>query len=232
MTGLPAPGADRWTFGVEPLPQTVELAARLRRVTGLVLSIEHPDPRLDALAAALDEAERQLAPLAPADPEPRVGAAAAGDGRLYLDHSRHIGAFNPAFPEYEIAVDGDRATGTVNFPVAYEGPPGLVHGGFLALFFDAAIQHHNCDAGVAGRTAGLQLRYRRPAPVLTDLRFMLTRSLEAGRIHSTGELLAGDVRLCEARMDAVQGDRAKLPPVSPRRAQPGAAGACSDGIPT
>ncbi|MBL7489303.1 hypothetical protein I6A60_11480 [Frankia sp. AgB1.9] len=218
---MPTPGADRWTFGVAPLAQTVELAARLRRVTGLALSLEHPAPELDALLDALAEAERRLAPLASADPAPRVGAAADGDGRVYLDHSRHIGAFNPGFPEYEIVVDGDEATGIVNFPVAYEGPPGLVHGGFLALFFDAAIQHHNCDVGVAGKTAGLELRYRRPTPVLTDLRFVLTRSLDGGRIRSTGELLAGDVRLCEARMDAVQGDRARLPPVSPRREQPG-----------
>lgn len=214
-----APAAP-WTFGVEPLPQTADAAARLRRVTSLVLALEHPDPAVDDLLAALDVAERLLARRAPADPSPRVGAAAAGDGRVYLDHSRHIGAFNPCFPGYEIAVDGDHAEGTVNFPIAYEGPPGLVHGGFLALFFDAVIQHHNCDAGVAGKTAGLSLRYRRPTPLLTDLRFVLARSADGPRLSSTGRLLAGDVLLCEAEMDAVKGDRSRLPEVSSRRAKP------------
>ena len=219
MSG-PSPALPPWTFGVEPLPQTVEAAARLRRVTSLLLALEQPDPAVDALIAALDEAESALARRVPPGPEPRVGEAADGAGRAYIDHSRHIGSYNPCFPEYEITVDGDRAEGTVTFPIAYEGPPGLVHGGFLALFFDAVIQHHNCDLGLAGKTAGLSLRYRRPTPLLTKLRFELTRSADGPRICSTGRLLDGDVVLCEASMDAVKGDRSRLPAVSPRRATP------------
>jgi hypothetical protein len=229
-----APSARRWTFGLEPLPQTLEAAARLRRVASLVLALEHPDPRLDTLIDALDDAERLLAPDVPVDAPPRVGAAAdavaaagtvaaadavgaVGGGRAYLDHSRHIGAYNPCFPEYEIAVDGDHAAGTVTFPIAYEGPPGLVHGGFLAVFFDAAIQHHNCDVGTAGKTTALELRYRRPTPLLTELRFTLDRAGDGSRIVSTGELRHGDVVVCQARMEAVKGDRSRLPRVAPRR---------------
>ncbi|OHV33640.1 MULTISPECIES: PaaI family thioesterase [Pseudofrankia] len=211
-------GADRWTFGVEPLPAAADAAARLRRVAGLVLALERPDPALDELLGALDRAERALSQRVPADPGPRVGSAADGDGRAYVDHSRHIGAFNPCFPEYTIEVAGGRAIGTVNFPIVYEGPPGLVHGGFLALFFDAAIQHHNCELGEAGKTASLELRYRRPTPLLTDLSFELTRTVEGTRIHSTGQILAGDVVLCDARVEAVRGERSRLPVVSTRRA--------------
>ncbi|HSA49833.1 MAG TPA: hypothetical protein VLH10_06935, partial [Yinghuangia sp.] len=105
-------------------------------------------------------------------------------------------------------------------PVAYEGPPGCVHGGFLAVFFDAVIQHHNCDSGVAGKTVTLGLRYRHPAPLQHDLHFALTRCDAGRRIQSTGQLLDGDELLCEASMEAVKGDRAKLPPVSPRRPRP------------
>ncbi|OAA27857.1 hypothetical protein UG55_1007185 [Frankia sp. EI5c] len=213
----PAP-VEPWAFGVEALAQTERAAARLRRVTGLVLALEHEDPALDLLLDALEAAERELAPRLRAGGPPRVGPEADGPGRVYLDHSRHIGAFNPMFPEYEISVAGDRAEGTVTFPIAYEGPPGLVHGGFLALFFDAAIQHHNCELGVAGKTASLSLRYRRPTPLLAELRFVLARSADGARISSTGQLLAGDVVLCEAEMTAVRGDRSRLPAVSPRRA--------------
>ncbi|EFC79554.1 hypothetical protein FrEUN1fDRAFT_7328 [Parafrankia sp. EUN1f] len=220
-------------FGVAPLAQTAEAAARLRRVTGLVLALEHEDPAVETLLAALEEAERSLEPHSPAGGPPRVGTAYAGEaaeagsaeeagealsGRVYLDHSRNIGAFNPMFPEYELTVAGDHAEGTVTFPIAYEGPPGLVHGGFLALFFDAVIQHHNCDLGLAGKTAGLSLRYRRPTPLLTELKFVLSRSADGPRISSTGQLFAGDRLLCEAAMDAVKGDRSRLPAVSPRRA--------------
>jgi hypothetical protein len=206
-----------WTFGEEPLAETEELAAVLRRVTSLALAMETADPRVRDVIEALTDAERSLADAVPPSSAPRVGAAAGGDGRVYVDHSRDIGAYNPCFPVYEVAVDGDTATGTISFPIAYEGPPGLVHGGFLAVFFDSVIQHHNCDVGVAGKTTNLELRYRRPTPLLTPLRFEVERVTNGDRIESTARLYDGD-RLCaEVRMRALAGDRTALPAVSPRR---------------
>ena len=131
-----------WKFGVEPLPESLAVAKLLRTVAGLVLSLEAPHPALERLAAALRSAEAELGKLVPVDPAPRIGEAAP-NGRAYIDHSRDIGAFDPCFPTYQIRVDGDRASGTVAFPLAYEGPPGIVHGGFLALFFDSIVQQHN-----------------------------------------------------------------------------------------
>jgi hypothetical protein len=208
----------RWTFGVEPLHESRTVASLLRRVAGLVLSLEAPHPVLDRLVQALRAAEKDLAVLVPPHPAPRVGAAASSDGRAYIDHSRDVGAFNPCFPEYEIRVDGDRASGTVEFPVVYEGPPGIVHGGFLAVFFDSVIQHHNCDVGLAGKTTSLTVHYRRPTPLVTELAFEVERSVDERRIRSTARLTAGGVVLCEAEMSAVAGDRARLAEVSPRRA--------------
>ena len=210
----------RWTFGAEPLPQTNAAADLLRRVTGLVVSIERADPAVDRLLAALEEAERELAAIAPADPHPRIGAQVASDGRVCLDHSRDIGSYNPCFPEYTITVDGDRASGTVNFPTAYEGPPGIVHGGFVALLFDCVVQHHNFDLGVAGKTTSLALRFRRPTPLLTELRFEVARSVDGGRITSTAQVVHDDTLLAEAEVRAIAGDRANLPEVSARRPGP------------
>jgi acyl-coenzyme A thioesterase PaaI-like protein len=207
----------RWSFGVEPLPQMRELASLVRRVVSLVLSLETPHAALDRLAAELRTAEGALARAVPSSPLPRVGANATGDGRAYIDHARDIGAFDPFFPEYELHVDGDRATGTVTFPLAYEGPPGLVHGGFLAVFFDSVLQHHSCDAGVAGKTTSLTVDYKRPTPLLTALAFELERSHQERRIHATGRITLDGVVLCEARMSAVAGDRSRLPEVSARR---------------
>ena len=210
----------RWSFGVEPLPQTEEVAARLRRVTGLVLAAEGDDPAVAQLIADLERAEAALTPRAPAGAPPRIGAAADGDGRVYLDHARGIGAYNPCFPEYELAVDGDRATGTVTFPIPYEGPPGIVHGGFLAVFLDCAVQHHNCDVGRAGKTTSLTLRFRRPTPLLTPLTFTIERRVDGDRIRSTAYLLLDERVLCEADVDAIAGDLDGLPAVSPRRSRP------------
>ncbi len=213
----PAPGGTPWTFGQLPLGETVELAERLRRVAGLALSLEGPSPTIRDLAAHLAEAERRLGAEAPASRRPRVGAEVDSDGRVYLDHSRDIGAFNPAFPGYAIRVDGDRAEGQVEFPILYEGPPGVVHGGFLAVFFDCVIQHHNCDVGVAGKTTRLEVRYRRPTPLLTPLRFEIDRRVGDDRIESTARLSVDDELCAEAVMGARAGQRDALPPVSPRR---------------
>ncbi len=209
----------KWVFGVEPLAQTTDLAARLRRVTSLVLACEADEPAVTELIADLDRAEGALAARVPAGATPRVGGAVDGDGRVYLDHARDIGAYNPCFPDYHIVVDGERATGTVAFPLAYEGPPGVAHGGFLALFFDCAVQHHNCDVGVAGKTTSLAIRYRRPAPLLRSLSFEIDRDASGDRIRSTGRLHDGDRLLCEVDVDAIAGDRSALPDVSPRRSR-------------
>jgi hypothetical protein len=209
-----------WAFGEAPLPQTRALASALRRITALAMALEAEEAAVDDLLDALDLAEQQLGSLVPPDPRPRVGAEAPPDGRVYIDHSCDIGTFNPCFPEYTISVAGHHASGTVSFPIAYEGPPGLVHGGFLAVFFDSVIQHHNCDVGVAGKTRSLDMRYRRPTPLETELIFTTSHSVDGPRVSSVGCLLLDGVVLCEARMDAVAGDRSRLPDVSPRRAGP------------
>jgi hypothetical protein len=211
---------ERWTFGVEPLPQTRAVAPLLRRISGLVQSLEHTDPAVSQLIEDLQAAERALAERAPSDLTPRLGASAPDNRRVYLDHSRDIGAYNPCFPEYEIAVHGDRANGTVTFPLAFEGPPGVVHGGVLATFFDCVIQHHNCDVGVAGKTTSLLVEYRRPTPIDVPLAFAIDRVADDRRITSTAWLLAEEDTICTATMQAVAGDRSRLPLVSPRRPQP------------
>jgi len=211
---------EPWTFGVEPLGQTADAAALLRRVTGLILALEGEDDEVARLIADLERAERVLATHVPPEPQPRVGPAADGDGRLYVDHARDIGAFNPAFPEYELQVDGALASGTVTFPLVYEGPPGIVHGGFLAVFFDCVVQHHNCDVGVAGKTTSLALRFKRPAPIGVPLSFTIDRRVDGDRIRSTAAMRDGDRVVCEADVDAIAGDRTNLPAVSPRAGTP------------
>jgi hypothetical protein len=207
----------RWTFGAEPLSQTMRAASLLRRVTNLTLALENEDDEVERLIGDLERYEAALRRRVPSDPGPRVGDAASGAGRLYLDHAFDIGAYNPCVPEYSIEVEGDRAQGTVAFPLAYEGPPGLVHGGFLAVFFDCVVQHHNCERGLAGKTTSLLLTYRRPTPLLTKLTFVLDRTVGDDRIRTFGALAAGDNVVCQAEVGAIAGVRANLPEVSPRR---------------
>ncbi|KUH64225.1 hypothetical protein AU184_05200 [Mycolicibacterium novocastrense] len=188
---------DTPSYGEQPLAQTVAAAGALRRLSSLLLSLEHEHPTVDVMLRQIDEWERELASAAPPDPTPRIGPDATESQRVYLDHAFDIGAYNPAFPEYTVdELDADSASGRVTFPVVFEGPPGLVNGGFLAVFFDCVTQHHSCATGRTGKTRSLTVTFRRPTPILTELRFDVTRAEADGRVTSTARLLLGDEVLC------------------------------------
>ncbi len=223
MTTESAEPGKAWVFGESPLPTVVELASALRDLTDTVLSLERSSPELEALVRSVRDAHDVLAAQAPTDLRPRVGAGAGDAQRVYVDHGYDVGDYNPCFPRYTFGVEGDgeaaigSAHGSVEFPVSYEGPPGIVHGGFLAVFFDCVLQQLNCALGLAGKTAELSLRYRRPTPLLTPLVYRAERVVDDRHITGHAELLLGDDLLCEAHMLAAKGDHAALPVVSPRR---------------
>jgi hypothetical protein len=196
--GAPArPGEPSARFGEVPLAQTIAAAGAIRRLSSLLLSLEHAHPTVDTILAQIGDWEDELRAAVPPDSAPRIGADDDGSRRVYLDHATDIGAFNPCFPEYSFdQLDGEIATGRVTFPLVYEGPPGLVHGGFLSVFFDCVIQHQNCVIGLSGKTRSLNVRFRRPTPVLTELRFDITRSEVERGITSTARLLLDDEVLC------------------------------------
>jgi hypothetical protein len=196
------PGVAR--FGEAPLAQTVAAAGAIRRLGSLLLSLEHPHPTVDAMLAQFADWEAELAPAAPTDLAPRIGDRADDARRIYLDHATDIGAFNPCFPEYRFDHVGvESATGRVTFPLIYEGPPGLVHGGFLGVFFDCIMQHQNCVTGLSGKTRSLTVTFRRPTPVLTELRFDISRSQVERAITSTARLLLGDEVLCIGEVNTI-----------------------------
>ena len=199
--GVPA-GSAR--FGEAPLTQTVVAAGAIRRLSSLLLSLEQAHPTVDAIVAQIGDWERELGAAAPPDSAPRIGSDEDGSRRVYLDHATDIGAFNPCFPEYRFDhLDAQTASGRVAFPLVYEGPPGLVHGGFLAVFFDCVMQHQNCLAGLSGKTRFLNVKFRRPTPVLTELRFDITRSQVERGITSTARLLLDDEVLCIGEVETL-----------------------------
>jgi hypothetical protein len=190
--------ADRDTprFGEQPLAQTVAAAGALRRLAGQLLSLEHPHPAVDAMLEQLAVWESELSDAVNPDATPRIGEG-ADTQRVYLSHAFDIGAFNPCFPEYEFdRIDNETASGRVAFPVVYEGPPGLVHGGFLAVFFDCVIQHQNCATELSGKTRSLNVTFRRPTPILTELCFDIVRAQVDRGVTSTARLSLDDEVLC------------------------------------
>jgi len=198
-------------FGEVPLAQTVAAAGAIRRLSSLLLSLEHAHPTVEAILAQISDWESELSAAVPPDSAPRIGADDGGSRRVYLDHATDIGAFNPCFPEYRFDhLDGEIASGCVDFSLVYEGPPGLVHGGFLAVFFDCVMQHQNCVAGLSGKTRSLQVTFRRPTPVLTELRFDIARREVDRGITSTARLLLDDEVLCVGEVNTLAMSPEKL----------------------
>jgi hypothetical protein len=205
-------------WGVDPLPEQVRLADLLREVTSLVLSQENSGPELGDLIRSMGIARTVLAGSAPLEDEPRVGGRADGDGRVYIDHCADIHAWNPMFPAYSLdAFDAESASGRVNFPICYEGPAGGVNGGVLGVFFDAVVQHHNCALGVSGATRDLNITYHRMTPLLVDLTFEITRTMEERSILSEVRVLHEGKLVSSAVTRAAIFETANPPAISPRR---------------
>ncbi len=81
-----------------------------------------------------------------------------------------VGLRNPIAPPLVIDHDDTgRAWSDFHLGAAYEGPPGLVHGGVAALILDQMLGEAAGAGGKPGMTGTLTLRYRRGTP-LGDLR--------------------------------------------------------------
>lgn len=187
-------------------PERAALAAALRGLIDAAMSV--PDLDVDTLGTAAAEIEAIAA---------RFGRGPEGAGYRprshgdYLPRSPIVGEASPLSPrlDWEVAeIDGRpgiEARGA--FGAAYEGPPGYVHGGWLACAFDEVLGIANIVAGHPGMTGRLTIHYRRPTPLFADLRFAagLDR-IEGRRIISRARCFHGDLLTCEAEGVFVQPD--------------------------
>lgn len=62
-----------------------------------------------------------------------------------------------------------RATASFTLGAPYEGPPDHVHGGVIAMLLDQVMGMIPALVGRPGMTAYLNVTYRRPSPLLTEL---------------------------------------------------------------
>lgn len=77
-----------------------------------------------------------------------------------------MGLRNPIAVPLEIEGDGEgRVWSDFHLGAAYEGPPGLTHGGVVALLLDQLLGHAVSAGGRPGMTGTLSIRYRRGTPL-------------------------------------------------------------------
>ncbi|HEY8545400.1 MAG TPA: hypothetical protein VIL36_10150, partial [Acidimicrobiales bacterium] len=178
-SGVIDPGNSMWTtllrdYATEP---PSERRAELQRTGNALRRIVHrlhgskagPEDlrpvadRLEALAEALEQLPSGS--LYEGFGEATLGA---GDRHAFFDHSPMLGRANPLAPPIELWPDGDVMRGKATFGSAYEGPPGCVHGGYVAAAFDEVLGSAQSLGGRPGMTGRLTIHYRSPTPLGTE----------------------------------------------------------------
>jgi len=181
--------------------QKRRLAEAMRTVIGRLVQSNAPEDELRAAADALERYAEQLESHERLRRYEGFGEAAnAGDVGSFFDQSPMIGLANPLAPPIRLEDLDDRsAVGRVVFGPAYEGPPGSVHGGFVAAAFDEVLGYVQSMAGAPGFTGTLTVRYRSPTPLHTELEFRCALTGQEGRkTFASGEVYAGDTLCAEA----------------------------------
>jgi acyl-coenzyme A thioesterase PaaI-like protein len=153
------------------------LAQAVRELADAAIRTEVDD---DEIRAARGEIEAITERLRKQQSDGPFGVRFNHEGRGRAWGNAVVGLRNPIAPPLAMQRDpAGRAWADFHLGAAYEGPPGLVHGGVAALVLDQVLGEAAGAGGKPGMTGTLTLRYRRATPL--------------GALH------------CEARIDRVEG---------------------------
>lgn len=145
----------------------------------------------------LGELQAALGPLLPAPDDGPIsswfGRAIAAEDAPEQAHDRHAFARGQSavYPPIDLELDGTTLVATTRLGAAWEGPPGVVHGGFLAAGFDMACS--SLAAALLGPsvTRSLHTRYLKPTFLGAELRYEIEAGPIEGRLlELRGRLLA------------------------------------------
>ena len=228
MTDMPTGGyAERLQQmrATEPSAQRAQarrLADATREVIERLVATKAPAGVLEAAAAQLEAVAASL------EGYPRghtfegfAESSNSGDPHAFFDHSPLIGMANPLAPPLRLEVAGGRVVGAARFGSAYEGPPGCVHGGYIAAAFDEVLGMAQSLGGRPGMTGTLTIRYRRPTPLHADLTFDAGLDGTEGRkIFTSGRLLHDGEVTAEAEAVFITVDFSKMAQLAATKRDP------------
>ena len=102
-------------------------------------------------------------------------------------------------PQWDFVVGDNALVARGEFSNGHTGPPGTVHGGWVAYAFDEVLGWANVHAGHPGMTGKLTVRYRKPTPVGRPVEFRVPwPRIEGKRVHTHGTLTVDGVITAEA----------------------------------
>jgi acyl-coenzyme A thioesterase PaaI-like protein len=177
------------------------LADALRRLMDAAVLTTATDGELGAVITAVDTISTLLEGadgerLRDGVPWPETERLHRGD----VPHNPVIGRANPLAPPMPIRVLPDHSVvGEVTMRPIHEGPPGALHGGWVASLLDQLIGMANAAAGVGGMTAELTVRYRKATPLNVPLTISArTDSVDGRKVYASGEIVADGAVTAEA----------------------------------
>jgi acyl-coenzyme A thioesterase PaaI-like protein len=184
------------------------LAKSIRELNSALMSFEGPDEIYVALIEEINTftAELKTFPTRKRTYEKQVLSVGRRKiqeisyGNLQ-DLSPVSGLSNPVSPYLSMTMAEDNSVeGMVYFPAAYEGGPGLVHGGFIAAVFDELLGKAQAQLEQPGFTGSLNVRYLRPCPINTEyhLEGRVART-EGRKIHTEASMFLDGQRMAAAK---------------------------------
>lgn len=164
-----------------------DLARAVGRLVDATVRTRHEGPVLDEVAAEVDVLVARLLERSQEGP---LGVETSSDGRLRDHANPMVGMRNPIASPLVMTDDEGGVACTFSLGAAYEGPPGCVHGGFVASVLDQVLGTAAAKRGVPGLTAYLNTTYRRPTLLGSDhvCRARVDR-LEGWKVFASGEIV-------------------------------------------
>jgi len=199
-----------------------EVASQLRALSHLIGSSDASVSQWTGVAAEL-RAQCEVLSAMSSRPfsEQSANHVIAGMGD-FRDRSPITGRANPMAPPAVLRVDLEAqiVTGEVTFGPAFEGAPGIVHGGFVAALLDEALGMAGVFSGGPAMTAELTTRYRQHTPIATELRIEARLvSVDGRKVRTSGEVCDGDQVIAEGLGLFIAVDPSKFANLAAARSQ-------------
>ncbi|MEY1662731.1 PaaI family thioesterase [Isoalcanivorax beigongshangi] len=150
------------------------LAAALRRIIDRLVRVEAPQQKLTQWADQAEQWADDVASHPRRQQQPLLmrlwtGKGSQQDALDMGDHDIMTGLSAAMAPPLELWLDGDVVRGRATLGPAWQGPPGRVHGGVVALMLDILMAKCQDLVHGLGMTGTLNIRYQAGTPLRKEV---------------------------------------------------------------
>jgi hypothetical protein len=177
------------------------VADAIKQLTEVLVTSSPGIEKMHAIAQQLEDTAKEFSGA------PRIFGrwdwAASGEhgnfGQVSHELNPLAGWSNPLAPPVNNWIEGDVAYATCTCGWAYEGPPGSVHGGYVAAIFDQFLGMAQLITKQPGMTAYLHVNFHNRTPLNTELKMEARVVKMEGRKNIIrGEMFADGVMTASA----------------------------------